>query len=118
MVVPKLDKQQVIGALKSTGSVDPDVLYAKKEDLLAESRKVTILPRFAYIVGTAMSLTVVGAVVGVPIILFGRAVSKTIKYNTATADSALSDHLIALRLRSQAANDAGPVTLRSRGGRL
>jgi hypothetical protein len=40
MVVPKLDQQQVIGALKSTGSIDPEVLYLKKEEMLSESQKV------------------------------------------------------------------------------
>jgi len=34
MVVPRIEKQQVIGSLKATGSTDPDVLFAKKEEML------------------------------------------------------------------------------------
>ncbi len=93
MVVPKIEKQQVIGALKATGSTDPDILFAKKEEMLVETKKVTILPVFAYVVGTAMSLTIVGAVIGIPVIFFGRAVSKTIKGNLETADAGLNEFL-------------------------
>lgn len=93
MIVPKIDKQQATGALRATGSSDPDVLYAKKEELLTESRRMKFLPVFAYIVGGSMCVTIIGAVVGIPIIFFGRAVSKTIKGNVAAADSALADYL-------------------------
>ena len=93
MVVPKIEKQQVIGALKATGSTDPDILFAKKEEMLVETKKLTILPVFAYVVGTAMSLTIVGAVIGIPVIFFGRAVSKAIKGNLQTADAGLDEFL-------------------------
>jgi hypothetical protein len=71
MVVPKLEKQQVIGALKATGSSDPDVLFARKEELLAESKKVKILGIAPIIVGVVVSLSIIGAVVGIPAILSG-----------------------------------------------
>ncbi len=93
MVVPKLDRQIVTGALRATGSSDADVLYAKKEELLVESRRMRFLGPFAYIVGGSMCLTIIGAVVGIPVILFGRAVSKTVKNNIAIADAALAEYL-------------------------
>jgi hypothetical protein len=93
MIVPKVEKQQVIGALKATGSTDPDVLFARKEELLVESRRMKFLPTFAYIVGAAMCVTILLAVVGIPIILFGRAVSKTIKGNIVAAESGLAEYL-------------------------
>jgi len=93
MVVPKLDRQQVMGALKATGSTDPDVLYSKKEEMLIESNRMKLLPVFAFVVGGTMTITIIGAVVGVPILLFGRAVKKTIKNNIETADSALAEYL-------------------------
>jgi hypothetical protein len=93
MIVPKLDWQIVTGALRATGSTDPDVLYAKKEELLIESRRMKFLGPFAYIVGGSMCLTIIGAVIGIPIVLFGRAVSKTVKGNIAVADAALAEFL-------------------------
>jgi hypothetical protein len=101
MVVPKIEKQQVIGALKATGSTDPDILFAKKEEMLVETKKVKILPVFAYVVGTAMSLTIVGAVIGIPVILFGRAVSKTIKGNIDTADAGLNEFLSSVEQKAR-----------------
>lgn len=93
MVVPKIEKQQVIGALKATGSSDPDVLFARKEEMLIESRRMNLLPTFAFVVGGTMCLTIIGAVVGIPIILFGNAVRKTIKNNMANAEQGLSEYM-------------------------
>jgi hypothetical protein len=102
MVVAKIEKQQVIGALKATGSSDPDVLYARKEELLGESRKMKILGPFAIIVGIAMSLTILMAIIGIPIILFGLAVKKRIRTNIQTADAALADYLTDLSVQHRA----------------
>jgi hypothetical protein len=103
MVVPKIDKQQVIGALKATGSTDRDVLYAKKEELLTESRRMNLLPTFAYIVGGSVTITIIGAVIGILIILFGRAVKKTIRENTENAEAGLAEYLNSLGARTFAA---------------
>ncbi len=92
MAIAKLDKQQVIGALKATGSSDPDVLYARKEELLAETRRMKLLGVFPIIVGVAMSLTIIGAVVGIPIILFGMSVRKKIKNNLRAAEEGLVEY--------------------------
>lgn len=97
MVVAKLDRQQVFGALRATGSSDPDILYARKEELLAESRRMKLLGIAPIVVGVAMSLTIVGAVIGIPIIWFGYSVGKTIRTNISTADEALSEYSNSLR---------------------
>ena len=39
---PKIDSQKVIGALKATGSTYREVLYSRKEDLLAGTRRMKI----------------------------------------------------------------------------
>ena len=104
MVVPRIEKQQVIGSLKATGSADPDVLFAKKEEMLIESRRMKFLPTFAYVVGGAMSVTIVGAVVGIPVILFGRAVKKTIRTNQSVADAGLLEYVESLHGKAQAAH--------------
>lgn len=103
MVVPKLEKQQVLGALKATGSTDPDVLFARKEEMLAESRRNKLLGVFPVFVGAVMTVTIVGAVVGVPAIWFGLSVRKTIKNNTKVADEALAEYLASLSASSSVA---------------
>jgi hypothetical protein len=102
MVVPKLDRQQVIGALKATGSKDRDVLYAKRSELLIESMRMKLLPIFAYVVGGTMTVTIIGAVIGIPILLFGRAVKRTINGNIEVADAALAEYLSSIGARSAA----------------
>lgn len=93
MPVAKIEKQQVIGALKATGSSDADVLFARKEEMLTESRKMKLLGIFPILVGVDMSLTIIGAVVGVPAISFGLWVKKRMKNNIRTADEAYQEYL-------------------------
>ena len=45
--------------------------------MLIESNRMKLLPTFAYVVGGTMTITIIGAVIGIPILLFGRAVKKT-----------------------------------------
>jgi hypothetical protein len=93
MAIAKIEREQVLGALKLTGSSDPDVLYARKEELLADSRRMKLLGVLPIVAGIAMSLTIVGAVIGVPAILFGVSVRKRIRTNIETAEAALAHYL-------------------------
>ena len=101
MPVAKLEKQQVIGALKATGSSDPDVLYARKEELLVASKSMKLLGIAPIIVGVAMSLTIIGALVGIPAICFGFFVRKRIRTNIETAESALAEYTAVLSSKAQ-----------------
>ncbi len=103
MPVAKIEIQQVLGALKATGSSDPDVLFARKEELLAESRKMKLLGVFPIVVGVAMSLTVIGAVVGIPAIFFGLFVRKRIRTNVQNAESAYTEYLASTGVQAKAA---------------
>jgi len=103
MPVAKIEIQQVLGALKATGSSDPDVLFARKEELLAEPRKMKLLGVFPIIVGVAMSLTVIGAVVGIPAIFFGLFVRKRIRTNVQNAESAYTEYLASIGVQAKAA---------------
>jgi hypothetical protein len=58
MVVLRMEKQQVIGSLKATGSTDPDVLFAKKEEMLIGSRRMKFLPTLTCVVRRATSVTI------------------------------------------------------------
>ena len=93
MVITKLNKQQIIGNLRATGSTDRDVLYAKKEELLVETRRLKLLGVVPIILGAILSITLVGAIVGIPMIVFGVMVRRAYNHNLATSDEALSEYL-------------------------
>lgn len=93
MPIARLDKQQVLGALKSTGSSDPDILYARKEELLAESRRMKLLGIAPIIVGLAMTVTIIGAVVGIPVMIFGIVMRRRIKSNFRIADEVYGEYV-------------------------
>jgi hypothetical protein len=96
MLIPKLDRQQVFGALKATGSSDPDVLYARKEELLGDTHRLKILGIWPLFLGTVMTLTIIGAVVGIPFMIFGWIMRKRVKNNIQVAESTYSDYLTQL----------------------
>jgi hypothetical protein len=98
MAIAKIEHQQVIGALKATGSSDPDVLFARKEELLAETRRVKMLGTVPLVIGGILTVTIVGAIVGIPMILFGVMMRKRIHKNMETADAAYAEYLSSLGL--------------------
>lgn len=95
MPIAKIDKQQATGALKATGSSDPDILYARKEELLSETRKMKLLGSAPIVVGALVSLTIVGAVVGIPAMIFGFSMRGRMRRNIAAVDEAYTDYVSA-----------------------
>jgi hypothetical protein len=93
MVIPKLSHQQVIGSLRATGSTDPDVLFARKEELLTETRRMKLLTIAPLIIGGILTVTLIGAIVGIPAMIFGYLVRKTYNSNISIADSALIEYM-------------------------
>ena len=85
--------QQITAALESTCSSDPDVLFARREELLADTRKMSTAATFRIIAGFAVSLTVVGAIVGVPAIRRGLGMRKRVAATTEAVESAYSAYL-------------------------
>jgi hypothetical protein len=93
MILTKLSQQQVIGTLRSTGSTDPDVLFAKKEELLSETKRLKMLGVVPLIVGTILTISLIGAIVGIPMLIVGFSVRKAYKHNIAVTDAALAEYL-------------------------
>ncbi|BDC52638.1 hypothetical protein F183_A49530 [Bryobacterales bacterium F-183] len=93
MPVAKLDKQQVVGALKATHSNDPDVLFARKEELLADTRRLKLLGIAPIIMGVIMTLTIIGAFVGIPVMIFGFWVRGRLKSNIRVADETYAEFI-------------------------
>jgi hypothetical protein len=97
MIIPKLSQQQIIGTLRATGSTDPDVLFAKKEELLQETKRLKLLGIVPLIAGTILTASIVGAIVGIPMLIVGYLVRKTYNQNIE-----ISEEAFALYLRSVA----------------
>jgi Family of unknown function (DUF5362) len=93
MILAKLTHQQIIGTLRATGSTDPDILFAKKEELLSETKRLRLLGVVPLIVGTILTISLIGAIVGIPMLLVGFSVRSAYKHNIALTDSALAEYL-------------------------
>ena len=63
--------QEVIGKLKATHSTDPDILLAAKNEFSAPFRQQRGTGLLLLVVGALSSLTLVLAVIGIPVALFG-----------------------------------------------
>ena len=67
----KLDKTTVIGFLKSTGSRDTDVLYTQKRNLESAARFPKLTGIYLMVVGGLMTLLILTAFIGIPLIFLG-----------------------------------------------
>jgi hypothetical protein len=67
----KMDRQSVIGALKATGSRDPDILYSQKTELLSLAKQLKLCGIICMGGGVFFTLTVILAIFGIPIGIFG-----------------------------------------------
>ena len=66
-----LSREQVMGYLKSTGSKDPDVLLAAKEEFASNYRPIKWFGIWAMVCGVLMSLLIVLAPLGIPLFFLG-----------------------------------------------
>jgi hypothetical protein len=66
-----VDRQTVIGSLKAIGSHDPDVLYAEKTLLRSAVRFPRIAGTLLILLGVLVSLTRVGRLIAIPLVLAG-----------------------------------------------
>ena len=89
----RLDKQSVIGTLKSSGSRDPDVLHAQKQQLIAPARHLKLLGYICLAAGAFFTVTVVLAIVGIPSMIFGWWVQRFGKRNIQTVEAAYAEFL-------------------------
>ncbi|HEX6807586.1 MAG TPA: hypothetical protein VF118_06335 [Gemmatimonadaceae bacterium] len=88
--------QAVTRRLKATGSTDPDVLYAAREELAAPFQRHRTVCLLIIIAGTLVCFTIVLAPVGVPAVLFGVRHRRRSKQNLATIEAAHSEFVTAL----------------------
>lgn len=91
-----LDKQTVIGALKASGSKDPDVLYTTKKKLVEQCRGLRIYSWVPIISGVLLSLTIIGAFIGIPVLVLGIWLRMKTGKSMRIADDAYNEYLAAV----------------------
>lgn len=99
--------KQVTVAFAATGSSDPDVLFARREELLAQTRRLRNGALADIVLGVMLTLTLVGAFVGVPLVSRGRAKQKIVAEYSKAVDLAYTAYLLETagrRTRSQNSN--------------
>jgi len=89
-------RPQIIGALKAANSIDADVLLHVKEDLLDQYRPLKMMSLVPIICGVGISLTVIGAVIGIPLVVLGFFLRRKCKRNMATVESAYEEYLASI----------------------
>lgn len=80
--------QAVTRRLKATGSTDPDVLYAAREELAAPFQRHRIVCLLMIVAGTLVCCTLVLAPLGVPAVLYGVRHHRRSRVNLATIEAA------------------------------
>jgi hypothetical protein len=86
-----VNRQEVIGNLKATGSRDPDVLYAQKSILLQAVRFPKLAGTSLMIVGALCTLLMVLAFIGIPLLIGGWWLRRRGVRNIQTVEAAYSE---------------------------
>jgi hypothetical protein len=79
--------EQVLGALKATGSTDPDVLFAAKEEFAARYRPLRWFGIWGLVSGALATVLVITAFIGIPLMILGWWWLRRAKRNLATIDA-------------------------------
>lgn len=91
--------QAVTRRLKATGSTDPDVLYAAREELAAPFERHRVVCLLIIVAGTLVCCTLVLAPLGVPAVVYGVRQHRRTRANLATIDAAHTAYIAALIAR-------------------
>ncbi len=88
-----LTREQVMGALKSTGSKDPDVLLAAKEEFASNYRPIKWFGIWGMVCGVLMTMLIVLAPLGIPLFFLGIWWFKRAKKNSLLIEQTFSDYV-------------------------
>lgn len=70
-LIGKMTTQTVIASLRATGSTDPVVLAAAKEELLTSTKRLRVVALLLFALGAASLASRGGTLVGIPTLLAG-----------------------------------------------
>jgi hypothetical protein len=99
----RLTPQEVLGSLKSTGSRDPDVLFAAKQALLETVKPLKVMGIWAYITGGLCTVMILLAFIGIPLLFFGWWVRRRATQNIETIESTFTEYLGSIGVAPRAA---------------
>ena len=102
----KMDKQSVIGALKATASRDPDVLHLQKIELLSLPKQLKLLGMICMVGGALFTITVILAIAGIPIAIFGWWCWSYGKKNIAAVETGYAEYVASVGAASATAASA------------
>lgn len=85
--------QQVIGALKATGSTDPDVLAAALDQFAAPYRPLKWFGIWGMVTGGLCTAFIILAFIGIPIFIFGVWAFRRAKKNALTIHEAYAEYM-------------------------
>ena len=91
----KLDKTTVIGFLKSTGSRDKDVLYTQKRNLESAAKFPKIAGVYLMVVGALMTVMILTAFIGIPLMILGWWMRKRGLSNLAAVEEGYNEYAAA-----------------------
>jgi hypothetical protein len=92
-------RQGVTGVLKATGSTDPDVLFAAKQDLVDAYKPAKTMSWIPLICGVVLTVTVIGAFIGIPALILGWWMRRKGTRNLATVEAAYDEYLASIGLK-------------------
>lgn len=87
----KMNRQNVTGFFKAAGTNDPDVLYLKKQVLIRPNKNIMIGAWAFVILGLICCLTIIFAVIGIPLIIFAFWLMYFCKQNIKVVESVYSE---------------------------
>ncbi len=97
-----LSREQVMGALKSTGSKDPDVLLAAKEEFASNYRPIKWFGIWGMVCGALMTMLIVMAPLGIPLFFLGVWWFRRAKKNAAMIEGTFNEYIATVTGRGAA----------------
>src|SRR5689334_14383625 len=91
-----VDQQTVVGALKSTGTRDADVLHAQKETMLAPYRNLKMLAMIGFGVGGLFTIMIFMAWFGIPVLIASWLLWRFQAKQQATVEAGYAQYLASL----------------------
>lgn len=86
----KLDRQMVVGELKSAGSRDPDVLHNERGKIEVIAAFPKHAGTYVMVMGGLLTITILGAFIGIPLLALGWWMRKRGKQNMAEVEAGWS----------------------------
>lgn len=99
----RVTKERVLGMLKATGSTDPDVLFAAKEEFSYGYRTLKWFGIWGLVTGTLATMLIIMAFIGIPVFIFGWWALRRSKQNVRVIEATFTEYLASVSGRAPAA---------------